>query len=334
MKPVLIDTNLLYDLAGVNDDLPSKIDFSKLRTNIEPYKPFVISEVTYLEFLTHDFGSREKKEKVKNYICDNRLEIEFSQDDINTFLKKIDGKDIHDKEVISEAFKLKVFHESQTLVFSVAFTLYFFYYFLYLHVENECSKSIFTGGAAFYLYSEMMKLRDNSKKIIEDHYSKALKIKETLVKIIKNEFDYIFLLYELALQNKGIADYNPDSFTSNSTIRLFELKNTIRKFNIESKGLLRKEEYSENYKKCKTFLKQNFPKIFPGQENFVDFYLNFAESFFKDGRKFNKNDFIDSLLNIHANRFSIFSFDEYYMSTIKDRDYYSILKDLYDSVKI
>ena len=93
-------------------------------------------------------------------------------------------------------------------------------------------------------------------------------------------------------------------------------------------------QYSENYNKCKTFLKQNFPKIFPGQENFVDFYLNFAESFFKDGRKFNKNDFIDSLLNIHANRFSIFSFDEYYMSTIKDRDYYSILKDLYDSVKI
>ena len=332
MKPVLIDTNLLYDLAGVNDDLPSKIDFSKLRTEIEVYKPFVISEVTYLEFLTHDFGSREKKEKVKDYISSNGITIEFSQDDINTFKKKINGKDIHDKEVFSEAFKLKVFHESQTLVFSVAFTLYFFYYFLYLHVENESSKSIFTVGAAFYLYSEMMKLRNDSKRIIEGHYSKTLKIKETLVNIIKDEFAHIFLLYELALQNKGIAD--SDYFDSNSEIPLFELKNLIKKFNIASKGLLRKEDYSENYEQCKIFLKQNFPKIFPGQESFVDFYLNFAESFFIEGRKFNKNDFIDSLLNIHANRFSIFSFDEYYMSTIKDRDYYSVLENLYNSVKI
>ena len=82
MNNILIDTNILYSLSGI-DDKDDNVDYEVLRNEFKKYKSICISELTLFELYTHLGFDEGKRNLVKDYICKNSISIVQSFPDIS-----------------------------------------------------------------------------------------------------------------------------------------------------------------------------------------------------------------------------------------------------------
>ncbi len=134
MKKNLIDTNLLYDLAGINDHNTS-IDWDLLRSEMKKIGDFSISELSLFELYTHKSFTEKERKLVQDYIINNKINIVQSLPDISSFISHTNNHNLKNPEIVDQILSLKAKLEGTTLR-SCIYLIFFITFYIYICNQN------------------------------------------------------------------------------------------------------------------------------------------------------------------------------------------------------
>ena len=324
MKKNLIDTNLLYDLAGINDSNKT-IDWDLLKNKINAIGEFSVSELSLFELYTHKGFDEEQRNLVKNYIINNKIKVVKSLPDISSFIENTKNLNLENLETINKITSIKAKIEGETLRSCIYIISYIFYYFLYLHVNPDL-RGFYTFQINCLLESNEKQFLDNSITIIKDFYDKGEPPKNKIQSVLDSMLYSIFFNYELSFQQITIVELieRTKTYNENSSIPLFELK---QKISNSKKGLLcEKDLYWKKLEESILFMKSFFKQNSPHEKNYISYYCYYAYQFLTNGKKFEKNNLIDSLFHFHDDQYIVYTLDSFLLETYKDETQYDFLK--------
>ncbi|MGI5117870.1 hypothetical protein [Treponema sp. SP13] len=331
MNKVLIDTNILYSLSGI-DDKDDNVDYEVLRNEFKKYKNICISELSLFELYTHLGFDEGKRNLVKDYICKNSISIVQSFPDISSFIKATDGKNLENEKTKKKITDLKINLEAQTLRSCIVIIAYIFYYFMFLSI-GENSKELFSFQVNCLLESNSGFLLNECKNLLSDFYTNGIKPKDRIHELITPILYNVFINYELSMQNLLVSEVidNTKQYVENTSIPLFELKEGI--FRSDNGILCKKDLYWSNLNKSINFIKDFFIKNYPSEKNYINYYCCYARAFLTQGKKFDKNNLFDSLFHFHDDNYTVFTLDTFLTETYKNESHYSTLIDLQNKIK-
>lgn len=331
-KKYLIDTNLLYDLSGINDTT-SSIDCDVLRSEIAKLDNISISELSLFELYTHsDFTDSDRKQ-ILDYICQNNIKIVQSLPAGQSFINLTQGENLSDPKVLQRILVSKKELEATTLRSCITIIAYIFYYFLYLHLpaKNQSSFSFQVNGA---LESNMHLILDESEKIISEQYDNINLVKNGISRVLEPILHIVFLNYEWSFQGLDILSVqeHPELFVEDTTIPLYEIKDNIIG-EIQGGYLSKKKLYWDKLQEATSFMNDFFKQNQPENKNYINYYTHYAWLYFTQGKKFDKNNLIDSHFHFYDDQYTVLTFDKFLLETYKDSPQYSFLCDLLNKTK-
>lgn len=331
-KKYLIDTNLLYDLSGINDT-SSSIDCDVLRSEIAKLGNIYISELSLFELYTHSDFTDSDKQQILDYICQNNINIIQSLPSSQSFINLTQGELLSDSEVIQKILDSKKELEATTLLSCITIVAYIFYYFLYLHIPEEF-QSDFTSQAENTIKSNSEHILNESERIIEEQYNKTNLVKNGISSVLEPILYCIFLNYEWSFQGLNILTVkeHPDLYVENKSIPLYEIKDNIIG-EIQGSYLSKKALYWDKLQEATSFMNDFFKQNDPEHKNYINYYTHYAWLYFTQGKKFDKNNLIDSHFHFYDDQYTVLTFDKFLLETYKDSPQYSFLCDLLNKTK-
>ena len=358
MDKYILDTNILYNLAGINKhvdgntDIPLSVKFKFFRKKSCLY----ISEWSLIELFTHNF-SLPQRNTVLNYIKRKKIKIihiktitQLSKD-LDSFYKQ-NGLIVRNYENYYRLVsfkKSKMFNVVNLLVEKIIAEANIFKF--YLTIINYYTLSLFDQklkskkrngiskyeSEASFLCSTVFKRFSNNPNfdrysilcIISNYYHGSLQDpnKETsieLTKFIYSEMKEISVIYDLIAIK--IHSLNPDDFKSTYTTYF---QNALIKLssNQQVKGIVKSVYENARFDKCNKELEQEFSSDYPigviksFESRIYDLFYNSQFEF--------KNDMIDSHILENYPEYYVLTYDINLQNNIQSfsPEHYSKLKD-------
>jgi hypothetical protein len=339
----LIDTNILYCLAGINkNELKYK---NKLEEELLAYKPFVISELSILEIFTHKQFNFWNVNFLHTFIRNEQIElVNFSpiEDSIIKDFSRLALNYCRYRKLKKRAKTRKIEIESGVLPLVIVSTV------VALGMYYD-SKTV-DADARMRLAIHLNSLIEPNIDFIKGYCNRAVKrfYKHNNQTRFKDEIQscilmFLYILsinYSLSENGLLLSDLNLNRITDDDKKLLESTKsnqftNIIKKKIIRKKnnGILSQGKYHKDLDKClATFSSTLKTEFNPG---IIDYYTEYIRKFLKTDFRFEKNNLIDSQFHEYDASYNVFTLDELLTESYRNIDptKYSVLRTIQENVK-
>ncbi|GHV03125.1 hypothetical protein FACS189485_05430 [Spirochaetia bacterium] len=347
---LLLDTNSLYYITGVEKKTPPNLDVNKMISEIRHHQRY-ITELNVLEVCTHYkddilkiqtlVGEMIKLDigiiKYPHTINTRKKEKLFEQD-IRLIYQNLDEL----KEFIKNALELRIKIESQFLLFwaSNIASLYLATEFTENGAMIENVPIIFNTNlvclALLITNEDEMFSMDLKEKLHQFyHDEKSINLKDLIVEFVLSICKYYLEMYYVSLNNCYYIDYFCNIDDYNETIKKdvsLKLVNDpyykrLEKREEEKKILIPEQLrkiLENNLSHYEVKMNRNFHPIV------INYYKELFLTFYSEMAKINKNDVIDSLLLNYYPNITILTFDNKLLNFIKqfNPEYYERIEEI------
>lgn len=358
MNKYILDTNIVYNLAGINDNVDgnTEIPFSVRFKFLTRKSNLYISEWSLVELFTHNFTLSQRNVVLK-YIKRKKIKIiriktvEQLSKDLDSFylqneIKIRSRKNYYrlisfkktEKFDVTNLLNAKITAEANIFKFYLTiinyYTLSLFDQKLKSKKRNGISKYVHEASIlcdkVFKRFSSNPDFdRSSILSIISNYYHGSLQDpnKETsieLTKFIYSEMKEISVIYDLIAIK--IHSLNPDDFKSTYTT-YFQNALTKLSSNQQVTGIVKSVYENAKFDKCNKELEQEFSSDYPigviksFESRIYDLFYNSQFEF--------KNDMIDSHILENYPEYYVLTYDRNLQNNIKSfsPEHYSKLKD-------
>lgn len=313
----MIDTNILYNLAGVNKS--EKKAMQILTLEMEKFKPLYISELTLLELLTHESFSDIDLKNIFDYIKKNGIIcVNYSSDSLD--LKNL-SIDFNNQSCIeyqkAQALSKKILIETETLPMVIVSAVVVMAIFYEKKTTNDETNIKLIKHLNSLIEGNIVFIKSFCKETVVKYYQNKNNTQfKNDVKDLILVFLYILSIsYQLSengllLSDLGIDDQNQiDKSTFNKHQSPDFITPILAKFKGKNtNGLFGKKVFwAELTEALSSFFKTLQIELNPGIINYYSLYI---KNMFISDAKFDKNNLIDSLFHNYNNSYNFFTLDE------------------------
>ena len=294
MMPVMIDTNIIYTLAGMDDQNP-KYNSEIVKNEIAKMTKVFYSEISLYDIFTNSNLTMNEKNKIYSFLKTNYGEPVKAFGGIEPFEKILTEGKIKD---------IKIYEEAITLRGCLNFITYTFYYYQYLSLGTTSKQTDFTISMSRLLMKDLDTDLQECIKILDDYYSSRNNSKERIDQFINSKLQKANEIFNIIEENESV-------------------EKTISHFKLDKSKL----------KKSLSFVETVFKNLFPEYLSYVRYYCLCTENYFSKGKRFEKNNLFDSWFHLYDTQFTVITLDKFLIESYRAHDQHSYLSQLLWNVK-